>query len=937
MTPGHDDTGVGPAGGAATVEAGLRRLAGAGVVGIILADFAGRVLDANAEFLAMIGYTRADLAAGQLRWDAITPPEWRGVDARIMRDLEDTGRAKPVEKEYVHKAGHRVPVLVGGALVSRETTRTVAFVVDLTRQRAAEAPQRESEARLRLALDAAALGTFYWDLTTGEHTWDARLYAIYGVAPATPITPALVGACVHPADRERATAEFARALDPAAEAPGGAPPLRGPGERRYTMRYRLAPRASAEGDRHVAITARVVFAAGADAAAPRAVRLSGAVQDVTAQVAAEAALARESAERAWALAETARLAATEHEARVDAERARAEAQAAAHQLRDQAAELEMANALLHEQAAELEQQAQVARTIAEEVEAERARLDRVVTQFPAAVAVFEGPELRFRAASEAYRQIIGGRDVVGRPIREALPELSGGEGGADFFALLERVYATGEAVVGTNERADWDDNGDGVAEPHVVDLVYAPLRAADAPAGGAGPVEGVTALVLDVGPRARAESALRESEARFRDMADAAPVMLWVTEADGRCTFLNRAWLAFTGQTLEEGLGLGWLDAVHPDDMPRAERAFLDATAQGAPFRVEYRLRRRDGEYHRAVDSAAPRRGRGGEFLGFVGSVVDVEERERLLDAERLARAQAEQARAEAEAERARAEAANRVKGEFLANMSHELRTPLNAIGGYAQLLDMELHGPVTGEQREALGRVTRAQQHLLGLVNDVLNYAKLESGRVEYDLRPVDLREVVRDVAPLVEPQARAKGLELDVRPPATPVVVWADREKLGQVLVNLLSNAVKFTDTRDPRTGAPGRVTVSVTSRGEGRAARPDLGFLRVADTGVGIPRDEQARIFEPFVQVRAAGRSAYARDAQGTGLGLAISRDLARGMGGDLRVRSAPGAGSTFTVELRRVVGEDADGMTDGGGAGMGERPGADPAPGAGEDPA
>jgi PAS domain S-box-containing protein len=218
-------------------EAGLRRLAGAGVVGIILADFQGRVIDANAEFLAMLGYTRDDLAAG-LSWSAITPPEWRGVDEAIMRALEAAGEAKPLEKEYVHKDGHRVPVLVGGALVSRETTETVAFVVDLSRQRAAEVARREAEARLQLALDAAALGTFYWDLVTGEHTWDERLYALYGVVPGTPVTADLVTACVHPDDRTRAAAEFARALDPSAEAPGGAPPICARGcDSRYAMRY----------------------------------------------------------------------------------------------------------------------------------------------------------------------------------------------------------------------------------------------------------------------------------------------------------------------------------------------------------------------------------------------------------------------------------------------------------------------------------------------------------------------------------------------------------------------------------------------------------------------------------------------------------------------------------------------------------------------------
>lgn len=274
------------------------------------------------------------------------------------------------------------------------------------------------------------------------------------------------------------------------------------------------------------------------------------------------------------------------------------------------------------------------------------------------------------------------------------------------------------------------------------------------------------------------------------------------------------------------------------------------------------------------------------------------------------ARQAAEAERAIADAERARADEANAGKSQFLANISHELRTPLNAIGGYTQLLEMGLHGPVTDAQREALTRVQAAQRRLLALINDVLNYAKLEGGRVEYNVRRVDVREVVADIAPVVEPQLAAKRISLVVRLPGGPCVVWADREKLGQVLVNLLSNATKFTEAHHPTTGAVGRVIVDVATRGEAEdGAVAEVVFLRVSDTGCGIPRDKQAAVFEPFVQVQTG----YTRTGEGTGLGLAISRDLARGMGGDLRVRSVEGEGSTFTVTLRRVIaaaGHDTD---------------------------
>ena len=244
--------------------------------------------------------------------------------------------------------------------------------------------------------------------------------------------------------------------------------------------------------------------------------------------------------------------------------------------------------------------------------------------------------------------------------------------------------------------------------------------------------------------------------------------------------------------------------------------------------------------------------------------------------------------RAQEEAERAA-----RVKSDFLAVMSHELRTPLNAIAGYADLLSTGCYGPVTPEQREALDRINRAQRHLLGVINDVLNYSRLERGAVEYEIQPVRLADVIAEVGPLIEPLLTAKGLQYEASLPDARVVVMADREKLRQILLNLLSNAVKFTPPG-------GRIAIEVARRTDG-TARGDRVFLRVSDTGTGIPRDKADSIFEPFVQVR----SDPAARREGTGLGLAISRDLARGMGGDLRVRSDVGKGSTFTLELPRAA--------------------------------
>jgi len=239
----------------------------------------------------------------------------------------------------------------------------------------------------------------------------------------------------------------------------------------------------------------------------------------------------------------------------------------------------------------------------------------------------------------------------------------------------------------------------------------------------------------------------------------------------------------------------------------------------------------------------------------------------------------------EASAARAEAENANKAKSQFLASMSHELRTPLNAIAGYVQLLEDGISGSVNDKQLEYLRRMRRSQEHLLGLINDVLNFAKLEAGRVQFEMSEFPLHETLAEVDDLTSPQVGAKGLSYENTACQTRINVRADREKLRQILLNLVSNAVKFTP-------AGGRITVDCSTSG-GAAS------ITVRDTGIGIPADKVEAVFEPFVQV---GKDL---NREGTGLGLSISRELARAMQGDLSATSTVDKGSAFTVTVPRVV--------------------------------
>ena len=262
------------------------------------------------------------------------------------------------------------------------------------------------------------------------------------------------------------------------------------------------------------------------------------------------------------------------------------------------------------------------------------------------------------------------------------------------------------------------------------------------------------------------------------------------------------------------------------------------------------------------------------------------EERAAQLDGERIARVEAE--------------AASQAKSEFLAMMSHELRTPLNAVIGYSELLDLGIAGGLNAEQRHQISRILASGRHLLGLVNEVLDLAKVEAGRLSLHTGLAHAGQTADAALALVQPVAEARGIVVSVHPfDVTAATYDGDEDRVRQILVNLLSNAVKFTDP-----GGLVRVECGLTTRPdpEARLMGGPWVYWRVTDTGIGIAPAQIAAIFDPFVQVERG----HTRQSDGSGLGLTISRRLARLMRGDLTVRSEVGKGSTFTLWLPAVTG-------------------------------
>jgi PAS domain S-box-containing protein len=372
-------------------------------------------------------------------------------------------------------------------------------------------------------------------------------------------------------------------------------------------------------------------------------------------------------------------------------------------------------------------------------------------------------------------------------------------------------------------------------------------------------------------------------------MADA----LVATTVDGHVEFWNRGATDLFGYSSEEAAGKLLTELTIPQDRLQEEQALVAEAERTGTATAETVRHRKDGSLIYVNVSLRALRNDSGELEGFVRSETDVSRLSPLrtdegalvmsairefTDSERVERTLQEK---NAEPERA-----SRAKDQFLATMSHELRTPLNAIIGFTGTLLMQLPGPLTTDQDQQLRTVQSSAKHLLSLINDLLDLAKIESGKVEIDLQAVPVAEVMREVCTSLQPAAQKKALTLTLRLPDAALTLHTDRRSLRQILVNLTNNAIKFTER--------GEVCLDV-ARGEDAGAPAIL--ISVVDTGTGIRQEDQARLFEAFGKIARGG----AKSAEGTGLGLHLSRKLAELLGGNISLSSTYGSGSRFTLSL------------------------------------
>lgn len=479
-----------------------------------------------------------------------------------------------------------------------------------------------------------------------------------------------------------------------------------------------------------------------------------------------------------------------------------------------------------------------------EQRAERERLQNLFSQAPGFLAVMRGPQHVFESANPAFMRTTGFRDIVGKPVAEALPEVA--EQG--FIQLLDRVYASGEPFVGRSLRLMVNRQpGAPLAEAYV-DFVYQPLTNA------AGVIDGILVQGHEVTEQHRAQEDLLV-------FSNSIPAIAWIALPDGSVERFNSQWKIYTGQDTGSAIGHGWLQALHPDDREVARQAWKSARAKNMAWNVEYRLRRHDGAFRWFSVRCVPQFDASGQVVRWFGTTTDVE------DARRTAQALRE---------------ADRQKDEFLATLAHELRNPLAPIRAAVQLLGSPAATEsVRARAADVIGRQTG---HMARLLDDLIDIARITQQRMVLKKEAVSIDHVVQCAIEAARPVADAKHHTLTVALDSPQVMLWVDPLRLTQVLSNLLNNAAKYSD--------PGGHIML------GAKVVDSTIELSVTDTGIGLSADALANIFTMFAQEK----SALDRSDGGLGIGLALSKGLVELHGGTLAAFSdGLEKGSRFVVRL------------------------------------
>ena len=522
--------------------------------------------------------------------------------------------------------------------------------------------------------------------------------------------------------------------------------------------------------------------------------------------------------------------------------------------------------------------------------AEIDRLRQLFQQSPSFMAVLRGPQHRFELVNPGYLQLIGHRDVIGKEVRDALPEVAG----QGFFELLDRVYSTGEPFVGQSAPVSLQRTPGGPLEPVVLDFVCQPIRNAE------GVVTGVFVEGIDVTGAHDAVVALRESEAQFRTLAEAMPTHVWTARPDGMLDWFNDRVYEYSGAAPGHLDGAGWTGIVHPEDVPAAAERWTASLESGQTYEAEFRVRRADGQYRWYIARAVPLRNAAGAIVRWIGANTDIEDHKTTLDALAVLNATLEQQVAERTRDLMSAEEALRQSqkmeavGQLTGGIAHDFNNLLAGISGSLEMLETR----ISQGRLDAIPRYVDAAQGAAKRAQALTQRLLAFSRRQTLDPRPVNVNRLVADMEELIR-RTVGPNVEMEVVGAGGVWPMLVDPNQLENALLNLCINA------RDAMPDG-GRLTIETANKWlDDRAAKErelppgQYVSLCVTDTGTGMTPEVISRAFDPFFTTKPLG--------EGTGLGLSMIYGFVRQSGGQVRIYSEVGSGTTMCLYFPRYFGD------------------------------
>lgn len=519
--------------------------------------------------------------------------------------------------------------------------------------------------------------------------------------------------------------------------------------------------------------------------------------------------------------------------------------------------------------AHLQKETEARQTSEKELVNQQQLLNELFMQAPAIIAVLKGDKHIFELANPLYKRLVGGRDVVGKSVREAMPELKG----QGAYEVLDGVYKTGEPFIGNEVLVKLDRKGNGIIEDGYYNFVYQPTR------NGRGKVTGILVHGVDVTEQVLARKKVQASEERLRFMAESMPQKVFTATPSGDIDYFNPQWSEYTGLAFKEISKWGWMQFIHPDDLDANIRRWKQSLSSGEPFQFENRFRRHDGVYRLHISRAHALRDNGGNILMWIGSCTDIED----ITQTAFRRDELELITVGLKEQRKQLVAINNAKDEFIALASHQLRTPATAVKQYISLVLSGYASPVTPSQKQYLQTAYDSNERQLNIINDLLKTAQIDSSRYTLKKQHHAISSLLQETITELQPILNLKSQKVIVEGKDELSTVLVDSSEMKLVLSNLLENASKYSHSG-------GVVIVKLQKKNQ-------KFVIEINDTGVGISRNDARRIFEKFTRID----NELSDTVAGTGLGLYWVKQIIRQHGGTVKVKSDLGKGSSFIVNL------------------------------------